>query len=250
MKRSKFTLLKTFFAIQIVFLCCAASAGLFSKDSDSEIAKRIKDQNIEILPSRFSLIANDPLAAAILDPIEELQVSIGLQTLDYRNIKGIALYVKMKNIQTTTSNVTLNFVKLVDGEGFGIEAEPLNIFLQRASQYAGTPPPTLQDKNYFFSGSITSASSGNSSYFSGVARAGNPYDMSSGITAGLANARRRVGQDMIKWASSSWLKNTYLILPNESQIGSIFFNIEKVKFPLTMTIKINDTERNITFPSE
>lgn len=226
-----------------------ATAGFFSKDSDAEVAKRVEGSIKSEIPARFSFIAQDPIAIAIPDSSLNPEVGMGIQELDYRNIKGFILYFRFRNNSNDQLSVQLEAPQVLDKDGYSINPLPLGQFLARGAQMAGTSIPSIPDKNFTFSGAVTNMN-GSSAYVSGRGTVGNPYDMSSGIAAGMARARRDVGNSILNWGIPNWLLSSYDLNPGAIQVGAIYFPQEKTPYPIKVQLKINGQSVAIEFPAQ
>ncbi len=226
-----------------------ATAGLLSKDSDAEVAKRVEGSSKSEIPARFSFIAQDPIAIAIPDSSLNPEVGVGIQELDYRNIKGFILYFRFRNNSNDQLAVQLEAPKVLDKDGYSINPLPLGQFLARGAQMAGSSIPNIPDKNFTFSGTVTNTN-GSSAYVSGRGTVGNPYDMSSGIAAGMARARREVGNNILNWGMPNWLLSSYDLSPGAVQVGAIYFPQEKIPYPIKVQLKINGQFVAVEFPAQ
>jgi hypothetical protein len=229
------------------FVVFNSNAFLFFKDTDTRVAQRVRDASIEEIPGRFSLFENEPVSVATASESGKPKVGIGIQELNYRNIKGFIVYIKIKNDAEESLTAELNNFNVVDGEGYIINPVPLQNLLQRAAMMSETSVPMPNDKNIYFSGAMTSPT-GSNSLFSGSASIGNPYDFSSGIAVGIARARKRAGLEILKWAPPLWLRKTYPLGVNESNVGVVYFSNEKYTYPITVSLKVNDQEVRVVFP--
>ena len=226
-----------------------ATAGFFNKDSDAEVAKRVDGLMKSEIPARFSFIAQDPIAIAILDSSLNPEVGAGIQELDYRNIKGFILYFRFRNNSNDQLSVQLEAPQVLDKDGYSINPLPLGQFLARGAQMAGTSIPNIPDKNFTFSGTLTNIN-GSSTYVSGRGTVGNPYDMSSGIAAGMARGRREVGNSILTWGIPNWLLSSYDLSPGAIQVGAIYFPQEKTPYPIKVQLKINGQSVAVEFPAQ
>lgn len=225
-----------------------ANAVFFGKDSDSEIAKRVVGGSKSEIPGRFAFIAQDPIAIAIPDSSLTPEVGVGMQELDYRNIKGFILYFRVRNNSNDQVSVQFDGLQVLDKDGYSINPLPLNQFLARGAQMAGSSVPTIPDKNFTFSGTVTNMN-GTSAHVSGRGSVGNPYDMSSGIAAGMARARREVGNSILTWGIPNWLLSSYDLSPGAMQVGAIYFPQEKTPYPIKVLFKINGQSLSLEFPA-
>lgn len=229
----------------LVFVVCAVTVA--SLAGCSGLARR--DLND---PSR-SALQRDPANSAAAESVlyewqesEGVKVGFNLAHTTSQNFSGYRVSLMISNVAGVPLTVTPK-VTLLEGTRIALQPQDLYSLAGTAAALAHTSVPTAvynaPPSSYYHTGTITSTSGERYNYSgrstpSGGFSAG--YAQGAALGAAIrAGADRDEGTEILKWATSYWLKNEYLIPPDSSVVGVLFFPAEKIgALPMKLSVDV------------
>jgi hypothetical protein len=193
--------------------------------------------------------------------VADLIVGYNLRQIDTGALPGLQLTLYLRNTSKDEIKVEPTVV-VTDRNGILIKADSFESYTGRATMIAGAPlPPTPVDRSESTKstsqGTITNLETGRSVRYEAETRTSPAGPLTNAVKSYAQGVARRKAHDaasnrdsaqlQLKWAESSWLRQSYSIPPGTATGGAIHLQkINLIQLPLTISVRARGRDYTFT----